>query len=192
MTPYHEIRADYDDTTIVVYQAFNPQIADAAVRAQRFVAPFSMNRMTWIKPSFLWLMERSNWGQKSGQERILGLRITRAGWEEALSLGVLTHPGEETYRDADDWRAQSSTAQVRIQWDPERSIRGGKLEYRSIQVGLSRQIVPKYVYEWTVAIVDETPRARKIHALLKEGHMEAAKRQLPNERVYPMPLNVAR
>ncbi|MGW1086997.1 DUF4291 family protein [Streptomyces sp. NPDC002596] len=25
--------------------------------------------MTWIKPSFLWLMHRSNWAQKSGQER---------------------------------------------------------------------------------------------------------------------------
>jgi len=137
-------------------------------------------------------MERSNWGQKSGQERILGIRITRAGWEEALSLGVLTHPGEETYRNADDWRAQSSTAQVRIQWDPERSIRGGKLEYRSIQVGLGRQIVPRYVNEWTVAIIDETPHAHKIHDLIQAGDVEAAKRHLPRERVYPMPPKVAR
>jgi hypothetical protein len=56
-----EIRADYDRETIVVYQAYGPQIAVPAVAAQRFVPPFSLGRMTWIKPSFRWLMHRSNW-----------------------------------------------------------------------------------------------------------------------------------
>jgi hypothetical protein len=55
-----EIRANYDAATIVVYQAYAPAIALPAVEAQRFVSPFSMNRMTWIKPSILWMMERSN------------------------------------------------------------------------------------------------------------------------------------
>lgn len=85
MPPMYEIRADYDRHTIVVYQAFNHAIADAALAAGRFVAPFSMRRMTWIKPSFLWLMARSNWARKSGQERILAVTITRAGWESALA-----------------------------------------------------------------------------------------------------------
>jgi hypothetical protein len=61
MAPQHEVRASYDSTTIVVYQAYSPAIADAALRAGRFVPPFSFNRMTWIKPSFLWLMHRSKW-----------------------------------------------------------------------------------------------------------------------------------
>ena len=65
-----------------------PAIADAALKTQRFVPPFSFHRMTWIKPSFLWLMHRSNWGQKSGQERILAVHIMRASWEMALSLAV--------------------------------------------------------------------------------------------------------
>lgn len=68
MTKLHEIRADYDADTIVVYQAYAPAIADAALAAQRFVPPFSFSRMTWIKPSFLWLMHRSNWGRKPGQD----------------------------------------------------------------------------------------------------------------------------
>ncbi|APA98970.1 RNA helicase [Nocardia seriolae] len=79
VTGKFEIRADYDRDTIVVYQAYAPAIAEAAVAAQRFVPPFSTNRMTWIKPSFRWLMQRSGWGRKSGQERILAVRITRAG-----------------------------------------------------------------------------------------------------------------
>jgi hypothetical protein len=97
--------------------------------------------MTWIKPSFLWLMERSNWGQKSGQDVILAVRITRAGWDEALSLGILTHPEQSIYENADNWREKFDKARVHIQWDPERSIRGANLPYDSIQVGLSRHII---------------------------------------------------
>ena len=74
-----EIRANYDATGIVIYQAYREQIARPALASQRFVAPFSLNRMTWIKPSFLWMMERSNWGRKPGQEYVLAVRITRAG-----------------------------------------------------------------------------------------------------------------
>lgn len=67
-TPYKQIRARFDAQTIVVYQAFNDAIADAALEAQRFVRPFSLNRMTWVKPSFLWMMERCGWATKPNQE----------------------------------------------------------------------------------------------------------------------------
>ena len=90
MPAAHEIRADYDRDTIAIYQAYSPAIADAALKASRFVSPFSFHRMTWIKPSFLWLMHRSHWGQKGGQERVLAVRIKRTGWERGLSLAVLT------------------------------------------------------------------------------------------------------
>lgn len=50
MADYFEIRADYNQHTITVYQAYNDAIADVAVRDGRFGAPFSFNRMTWIKP----------------------------------------------------------------------------------------------------------------------------------------------
>lgn len=90
MSPCYQVRADYDARTIVVYQAYAPAIADAALRAGRFVTPFSFHRMTWIKPSFMWLMHRSNWARKPGQERVLAVRISREGWEEALSRAVLT------------------------------------------------------------------------------------------------------
>ncbi len=54
------IRAVYDDKTIRVYQAYGDDIADAALAHGTFVAPpFKMGRMTWIKPSFLWMMYRA-------------------------------------------------------------------------------------------------------------------------------------
>lgn len=188
----NEIRADFDGETIVVYQAYAPAIAEPAVKAGRFVPPFSRGRMTWIKPSFSWLMHRSQWATKPGQERILAVRITRAGWEEALSQAELTSPEKGVHRDHADWEARFAAARVHVQWDPERSLRGAGLEQGSIQVGLSRHVIDRYVDEWVREIVDLTPRVRKIHELLGRGQEAAARRLLPPERVYPLSPEIAR
>ncbi len=185
-----EIRAEYDKDTIVVYQAYPPPIADAALRVGAFVAPFSFGRMTWIKPSFLWLMERSNWGQKSGQERILAVRITRAGWEEALGQAVLTHPEPGVYRDPDEWRRQFAAATVHLQWDPERSLRGEALNHKSIQVGLSRHVIHTFVEDWITGIEDLTPLVRKMHQLMRSGQAGKAKALLPKEKIYQVGANI--
>ncbi len=185
------IQADYDDDSIVVYQAFRPEIADAAVRAGRFVEPFSLTRMTWIKPSFLWMMERCGWASKSGQERVLAIRISRAGWEQALGMATLTTFEPAVYGDFDAWRRSLEVAPVRVQWDPERDLRGRPLERRAIQVGLSRQIVERYVGEWTQQIRDITPFVRSLRRLLDTGDAAQAQRHLPRERLYPTPRALA-
>ncbi|MFJ2785820.1 MULTISPECIES: DUF4291 domain-containing protein [unclassified Streptomyces] len=177
MAPQHQIRADYDARTIVVYQAYAPAIADPALSAGRFVAPFSFQRMTWIKPSFAWLMHRSNWGRKSGQERVLAVRITREGWEEALSQAVLTT--------ADP--AAVAQAAVHVQWDPERSPRGAALNHYSVQVGIGRHLIRAFTDEWIVSLTDLTPQVRKAASLLQTGHAARAQRLLPPERTYPLP-----
>ncbi|MEV7283164.1 DUF4291 domain-containing protein [Streptomyces sp. NPDC093252] len=177
MTPQHQIRADYDARTIVVYQAYSSAIADAALRAGRFVTPFSFHRMTWIKPSFMWLMHRSNWARKPGQERVLAVRITREGWEEALSRAVLTT--------ADP--AAVAQAAVHVQWDPERSPRGAALNHYSIQVGIGRQLIRTFTDDWIVGLTDLTPQVRKASALIQTGDASRARRLFPTERAYPMP-----
>ena len=186
MSSLSTIRADFDAAFFVVYQAYNDSIADAAVTANRFVPPFSLGRMTWIKPSFLWLMHRSNWGQKSGQTRILKVRISRAGWEEALSLGVLTSFEKGVHSSATAWRRDFEGAQVHVQWDPERSLRGADLNVNSIQVGLGRGVIERFVEEWTQEISDLTPLGRRVHSLLAKGHADAARRLLPAEKLYPV------
>lgn len=67
-----KINAIYNDKTIRVYQAFNEQIATEAVKLGTFGESFRRGRMTWIKPSFLWIMYRSGWAEKENQEHILG------------------------------------------------------------------------------------------------------------------------
>lgn len=180
--PQRQIRAHYDAQTIVVYQAYSPAVASPAIEAQRFVPPFSFHRMTWIKPSFLWLMHRSNWAQKSGQERILAVRITRAGWEEALSQAVLTTGDPEAV----------GRAAVHVQWDPERSLRGAALNYYSIQVGVSRGLIRTFAEEWIVSLTDITRQARKMAALVQTGQAAKAQRLLPVERSYPVPQATAK
>lgn len=177
VTPMYQIRANYDADTIVVYQAYSSAIADAALRAGRFVAPFSFHRMTWIKPSFLWLMHRSNWARKPGQERVLAVRITREGWEEALSQAVLTT--------ADP--AAVAQAAVHVQWDPERSLRGAALNHYSIQVGIGRNLIRTFTDDWIVSLTDLTPQVRKAATLTQTGHAAKAQRLFPAERVYPLP-----
>ena len=59
-----EIRAVYNQNTIRVYQAYSDIITDEALKLGTFGSHFSMNRMTWIKPSFLWMMYRCGWAEK--------------------------------------------------------------------------------------------------------------------------------
>ena len=180
-TPNKQVRAVFDDTTIRVYQAYSHPIADAALAAGRFVAPFSLQRMTWIKPSFLWMMYRCGWTEKDpGQDRVLAIDISREGFEWALRNASLSHAATVDGR----------KPPVRVQWDPERSIKLARLEYRSIQIGLSGPAVHKYVNEWTRCITDITPEVKRIKALLDEGRTEDARAQLPTETPYPLPSDI--
>jgi hypothetical protein len=98
--PYRQVRAAYDDDLITVYQAFAAEIAVPAARTGSLErALFSLDRMTWVKPSFLRMMYRSGWATKPRQEHVLSLRIRRDGFERALSRAVLSHFEPETYPD---------------------------------------------------------------------------------------------
>lgn len=48
------ILAQYDDESIIVYQAYRPAIGHFAARHSYFGGEFSLTRMSWIKPNFLW------------------------------------------------------------------------------------------------------------------------------------------
>ena len=182
--PLRQIRAHYDEKSIRVYQAFRKEIAEPALEANRFVPPFSPSRMTWIKPSFLWMMYRSGWATKEGQEFILAITITRKGFEWALKNSVLSHFVEKVYQTHDEWLDKKAKSAVRIQWDPERNIHMGRLDYRSIQIGLGPRASEKYVNDWITAIDDVTDLAHRVHQLVDEGKTDEAQVLLPVERPY--------
>lgn len=116
--PERQVRAQFDDDALTVYQAYSPEIADPALRTGRFVSPFKRERMTWIKPSFLWMMYRCGWATKPGQERVLAVSITRAGFERALADSCLSHYDPRVYASHQQWSDRKLASPVRIQWDP--------------------------------------------------------------------------
>ncbi|MFD8672640.1 DUF4291 domain-containing protein [Streptomyces seoulensis] len=184
--PERQIRAVFDGGVITVYQAYGERIAVPALRAGTFVDPFKMTRMTWIKPSFLWMMYRCGWAGKPDQERVLALDITREGFEWALANACPSHFDRARFATEADWRKALRTSPVRVQWDPERDLRFNPLSHRAIQIGLSGDAVARYVDDWIVSVRDVTPLAREVHAAVRSGNDEAARALLPVERPYPL------
>jgi hypothetical protein len=46
--------------------------------------------MSWIKPGFLWMMYRSGWGTKSGQQVVLAVRLPREFFDHLLATSTLS------------------------------------------------------------------------------------------------------
>lgn len=190
--PARQVRATFTADSITVYQAYPPEIVEAALAAGRFVPPFKRERMTWIKPSFRWMMYRCGWTRKPGQERVLAVEITRAGFEWALAHACASGFDPRLHADRATWNRQLRASPVRIQWDPERSLRLAPLPHRSLQVGLSGEAVHRYVDEWLVRLTDVTPVVRAARDRLTTGDDAGAAALLPVERPYPLPPDVAR
>ena len=188
--PNRQIRALYDDATITVYQAYSPSIARPAAANGRFGAGFKRERMTWIKPSFRWMMYRCGWATKPGQERVLAIRISREGFEWALAHSAFAHFDAALHADHQAWRA-SLAEPVRVQWDPERDLHFRPLDHRSVQIGLGGPSVARYCDEWVQGIEDVTDLAHECHAELRDHGVEAAAKLLPAERPYPVPVGIA-
>lgn len=188
--PLRQIRAAHDPTSLTVYQAYPAPIAEAALAAGTFAPPFKRERMTWIKPSFRWMMYRSGWATKPAQERILAIRISREGFEWALAHSCLSHYDRDLHPSAQAWKAQLATSPARIQWDPERSTNLQPLPHRAIQIGLSGQAVARYVDDWILDLTDVTSLAHETHALVRAGQLNAADLKIPAETPYYLPDNL--
>jgi hypothetical protein len=148
------IYAQYDAESIVVYQAYNPEIGHFAAKHQYFGGEFKLSRMTWVKPNFLWMMYRSSWGTASGQEVILAIWLKRAAFDEILSQAVPSSFQSDMYPDTETWQRAVAQSDVRLQWDPDHNPAGGKVERRAIQLGLRGEAIERYAHDWILHIED--------------------------------------
>lgn len=177
-----EIRAVYTDNTIRVYQAYNKAIANEAVAKGTFGNNFKRDRMTWIKPSFLWMMYRCGWATKENQECVLAIDMKRAAFDYLVKNAVMSTYQEAIHGSYDEWKALIHDSDIRVQWDPERDIYGNPLEYRSLQLGLRGEAVNKYVDDWIVNITDITPYVLELREMISAK--KDISELLPDERVY--------
>lgn len=174
--------ASFDEATIVVYQAYKPAIAAHAVATQTLGGPdFSFNRMSWIKPNFLWMMYRSGWGTKPDQEHTLGLRIRRPFFDELLARAVESSFSSSRHSDDATWRAALAASDVRLQWDPDHDPRGRPLERRAVQLGLRGESLRRLATTDLVEVIDLTAFVAEQRRRLESRSEELV---VPIERVY--------
>ena len=171
-----QILANYNEDSIVVYQAFSPSIAEYAVRLQRFGGPdYKLTRMTWIKTSFLWMMFRSGWATKKDQERILAIYVSLEGFEEILRRACLAKRQTENNIDG-------KLVTVRLQWDPDHNPYGEKEQRRAVQLGLRGDTLNLFLQKWILQIEDITNFVKAQHEHVLAGKLDEL--EMPEEKVY--------
>jgi hypothetical protein len=178
------ILAQYDDESVVVYQAYRPAIGHFAAKHGYFGGAFQLDRMSWIKPNFLWMMFRSGWGRKSGQEVTLAIWLRRWAFDDILKAAVHSTFVPEVYASEAEWKQAVERSSVRLQWDPDHDPLGAKLERRAIQLGLRGDALAGYAREWMLHIEDISPivERERAHAQLP-GFDQLL---VPREEVYPV------
>jgi hypothetical protein len=163
--PDRQIRAVQTETTVRVYQACSPAVADTALEKQSFERGGTVR----VTPSFRWAAYDSGNGRKSGHERTLAVDLTRDGFEWALA-----HPGPAL-----------------AEWDAERDLDHTALNFQAIRLTLDGEAVDRYVDEWITAITDVTPVMRDIAGLLATDQLHKAVKLVPHEPPYDLPEDLA-
>jgi hypothetical protein len=176
------VLAQYDVETVVVYQAYRPVIGEYAVRHGRFGGEFSLSRMSWIKPNFLWMMYRSGWATKPDQAVVLAVWLARAAFDQILAAAVPSS-FDDRYPDRAAWQQAVQQSDVRLQWDPDHDPYGRPLERRAIQLGLRRDALAGYAGPWIRKLEDITEYVRDQKARLDRGGLVDL--ETPAEDVYP-------
>lgn len=159
---YH-IMAQYDDEKIIVYQSYRKEIGEFAVKNQYFGGAFSLERMTWIKPNFLWMMYRNGWGRKEGQEYVLAIHLKMDAFKKYLENAVYSSYNERLELSREEWQNQVKESSARLQWDLDHDPFGNKLERRAIQIGLRNDFIKSFAQEDIVLI-------ESISDFVKEQH----------------------
>jgi hypothetical protein len=177
------ILAQYDDQFVVVYQAYRPAIGHFAATHGYFGGEFKLDRMSWIKSNFLWMMYRSGWGTKQGQEVVLAIWIQRQAFDEILKAAVNSSFVPELYSCKSEWEKALKYSQVRLQWDPDHHPSGAKLERRAIQLGLRGKFLAAYAQDWIVNIEDIYDFVCQQRQNFKSSCVELI---IPQETVYPV------
>ncbi|WP_294276515.1 DUF4291 domain-containing protein [uncultured Chryseobacterium sp.] len=162
----HHIMAQYDDEKIIVYQSYRKEIGEFAVRNQYFGGPFSLERMTWIKPNFLWMMYRNGWGTKEGQEYVLAIHLKMDAFRKYLENAVYSDYNDRLGISGEEWQNQIRESSARLQWDPDHDPSGAKLYRRAIQIGLRNNLIKSFAQDDILLIEDISEFVQVQHQLV--------------------------
>jgi hypothetical protein len=162
-----------EEDNIIVYQAFNHNIAKYAVENQKFGGEYySFNRMSWIKPGFLWMMYRAGWASKEHQQKILAISLPIQHFKSILEQATTSHFDTRIYKTHDEWKSELEKTEVRLQWDPDHDPYGVKQERKAIQLGLKGNILKQFCTEWITKIEDVTPFVHQEFEHVKDKNLK--------------------
>lgn len=177
------INAYVGEETLVVYQAFNPAIAQAAVENQAFGGGgYRYERMSWIKTSFLWMMYRASWANAEGQKRILAITLRKNDFETILSQMAWASFEGSVYKDQAAWRNDLEVKPGRLQWDPDHDPYGTPLQRRAIQLGLKGDLLKEFGKTYCQKIEDITPFVEQQRVMVEERRLNEL--LVPREELY--------
>lgn len=172
-----------NEKEIVVYQAYKPSIANFAVKNQFLGgAEYSYNRMSWIKPNFLWMMFRCGWGEKENQERVLAIWIDQEVFRNILSSAVFSSFDPQHYASHEIWKTELGTKEGRLQWDPDHDPFGNKITRRAIQLGLKGNLLEEFGKKKINLIEDITDFVKEQSQYVKNNQLD--KLIVPVERIW--------
>ncbi len=168
---------------IVVYQAYNNQIAEyATINKKLGGSHFSYNRMSWIKPNFLWMMYRCGWAEKENQENVIAIWIKKKDFETILEKAVYSSFQETIYDSRENWKKELEQKDVRLQWDPDHDPFGNKQDRRAIQLGLKGESLKAFGEEMIVQIENITSFVKTQKQFLDKKQIENL--IVPTETIY--------
>jgi len=174
------ILAQYDSESVIVYQAYKSSIGLYAVEHQHFGGDFSFSRMSWIKPNFLWMMYRSGWGTKEGQEITLAIKLKKTYFDDVLRNA---YPSTNFHGlPNDEWKSNVASTDVRLQWDPDHKPDGSSETRRAIQLGLRNEFLKPFSGQGIISITNMSPFVEEQRQLVIENKLDNL--ILPKERVY--------
>ncbi len=178
----HHIMAQYDHEKIIVYQSYRNEIGHFAAENQFFGGAFSLDRMTWIKPNFLWMMYRNGWGTKEGQEVVLAIHLKLEAFERYLKNAVYSSFNQVEGITQEAWKDAVKSSNVRLQWDPDHDPYGDKLDRRAIQIGLRNEYIRTFSKEDVLLIEDISPFVAEQYEFVKSKDLD--KLLIPEEKPF--------
>ena len=144
--------------------------------------------MTWIKPSFGWMLYRSGYATKHRQESILKIKLTHQGFQEILKQAIPTSFDRDIFESERDWKRSLDNSEVRYHWDPDRDLSLRRLEHRALQLGIRGSVVKNYVNNWILGIEEVTQLARDIQNVVKSKSKHLP--EIPEEKAYQVNVEI--
>lgn len=174
--------ATWDETSVVVWQAHRPEVADELLaRGRPGGTSWRTDRVTRMRTSLPSLLGRCDWCRRPGRERLLALRLSRDGFDAMLRQAVHGEFEPANYATRGAWQLATRYGAVTLTWHPDRDALGRELPRQAPRIAVRDDALRRLTTDWVLALEDWTPWVQRARAA---GDPELP---LPVLRPYPAP-----